>query len=396
MVLPVGAVVVLLTMGHVFSNAVRTLPAIAADVLQRDLGIGQDALAQLTSLYPFAFALAMLPVGAALDRYGVRRTALALLALGVVASGICAAAPGVPVMVLGQVVLGFACSGMMMCPLTFAARAMSGPRFALWSGVTQAVGNTGMLLSASPLALLVEWQGWRAAYLACAAFALAAALAIAALVPRDVQQQSTRRTTLAQDVRQVVALAASPALRPYMALAFASFAAVFGVRGLWGGPWLMEMKGLTRIEAGNILLLYTLTLIAGPLLAGFAAQRVRRRVRLLTVAHVLAAGWILLLLAGAALPAWWDLAMLMLFGMSLAFQIVLFAMVREAVPPEQAGSALSANNMAFFGGAAVLQGVSGLAAWLGGGVAAGLATFPVAMLLCTLAFVVLMRGRSAA
>jgi hypothetical protein len=32
---------------------------------------------------------------------------------------------------------------------------------------------------------------------------------------------------------------------------FASFAAVLGLRGLWGGPWLMEAKGLDRIAAAT-------------------------------------------------------------------------------------------------------------------------------------------------
>ena len=73
--------IIALTMGHVFSNAVRTLPAIAADVLQRDLGITADGLAVLTGAFPATFALAMLPVGVALDRWGVKPTALCLLTI---------------------------------------------------------------------------------------------------------------------------------------------------------------------------------------------------------------------------------------------------------------------------------------------------------------------------
>lgn len=46
--------------------------------------------------------------------------------------------------------------------------------------------------------------------------------------------------------------------------------------------------------------------------------------------------------------------------------------------PEEAERALSAQNIFFFGGAAVLQGLSGLAAAFGG-VAAALLTFAVAL-----------------
>ena len=83
-----------LTLGHVFSNAVRTLPAVAADVLSRDFGLTPEGLAAITGAFPAAFAVAMIPVGVALDRWGVRRTALVLLAIGVCGSLLASLAVG--------------------------------------------------------------------------------------------------------------------------------------------------------------------------------------------------------------------------------------------------------------------------------------------------------------
>jgi MFS family permease len=151
-----------LALGHVLSNAVRTLPAIAADVLARDLGLSAEGLAALTGAFPLAFALAMVPVGVGLDRFGVRRTSLAVLAVAGLGAVLAALAPGPAAMLVAQVVLGTGCAGMLMCPITYAARAVPQARFGLWSGIILTFGNTGMLLSASPLAVLVEWQGWRA------------------------------------------------------------------------------------------------------------------------------------------------------------------------------------------------------------------------------------------
>ena len=393
MKLPIAVVLVILTMGHVFSNMVRTLPALAADVLQRDLGIGPETLAQLTGVFPFAFALAMLPVGVGLDRWGVRPTSLVLLLLGVVGALLAAVAPGTGVMLLGQVVLGFSCSGMMMCPLTFASRTMDAPRFALWSGITQGIGNSGMLLSSSPLALLVDAQGWRAGYFACAGFALLVAALVALGVPRLPPAAQANRPTLWQDARQVLALLFSPGLRPVMVLAFASFAGQFGVRALWGGPWLMEEKGLSRVSAGNVLLVYTLTVIVGPMLNGWLARVWPHRVFLLAAGHIIAGVMLLAMVAGADLPPWWDVLTLSIFGLALCSQIIVFSLVRAAVPEAQTGRALSANNIAFFGGAAILQALSGVAAGFGG-TAAGLLTFAVALLVCAGGFLLLQpRGR---
>jgi predicted MFS family arabinose efflux permease len=274
---------------------------------------------------------------------------------------------------------------------------MDAPRFALWSGITQGIGNSGMLLSSSPLALLVDWQGWRAGYVACAGFALLVAALVALGVPKLPPARDTTRPTLMQDARQVLALLVSPGLRPVMVLAFASFAGQFGVRALWGGPWLMEEKGLSRVAAGNVLLVYTLTVIVGPMLNGWLARVWPHRVFLLAAGHIIAGLMLLAMVAGADLPPWWDVLTLSIFGLALCSQIIVFSLVRAAVPEAQTGRALSANNIAFFGGAAILQALSGVAAGFGG-TAAGLGTFAVALLVCAGGFLLLQprRGRPTA
>jgi predicted MFS family arabinose efflux permease len=292
---------------------------------------------------------------------------------------------------------------MLMCPITFAARALSTARFATWSGIIQAVGNTGMLLSASPLALLIEATDWRAGYWACAALAALAIIAVAGFVP-SVRPEARPSRGLLGDSREVLSMAWQPNLRAVTVFVFASFAAVLGVRGLWGGPWLMEAKGLPRLEAGNILLACTVALTIGPALAGLVLRRFGHAGALLAGSHILAALLILLLVAGGpggvlarafglvAMPAAFDLLLLIGFGLAISFQVIGFSLVRSAVPAEQAGRALSAANLSFFLGAAVLQGLSGLmAGW--GGIAAALTTFAVGLILCSVGFLVLRRQR---
>lgn len=399
MALPILA----LTLGHVFSNAVRTLPAVAADVLATDLGLSAEGLAALTAVFPAAFTLAMVPTGVALDRWGVRRTALVLLLIGAAGSVFAALARGPAGMLAAQAVLGVGCSGALMCPVTYAARALPLPRFALWSGVIQAMGNTGMLLSASPLALLVEWQGWRAGFWASAALAVLAWSAVALRV-REPPLPRNERRTFWQDAREVVALALSPALRPLMVFAFASFAVVLGVRGLWGGPWLMDVKGLSRVEAGNLLLLCTAALTVGPALAGVVDRLVGRRAALMAGSHLLLAALIVVLVMGGpgaplssasglrVLPPAFDAVLLTAFGLVVSFQVLIFPTTRALVAPEQTGRALSAVNISFFGGAAAMQAVSGVAASIGG-VGAALCSFAAALVLCSAGFLFLRRRR---
>ena len=46
----------------------------------------------------------------------------------------------------------------------------------------------------------------------------------------------------------------NPRLKPILALNFCNYACTFTVQGLWGGPFLREVHGLSAIEAGNVLL----------------------------------------------------------------------------------------------------------------------------------------------
>lgn len=392
-----------LCLGHIFSNAVRTLPAIAADVLIRDLGITAETLAQLTGAFPLAFAAVMVPVGIALDRHGVKRISLSLLAVAGGGAVLAAFATGAWSMLLAQVILGAGCSGMLMCPITFAARRLTPQQFAGWSGAILALGNTGMLLSASPLAWLIEAADWRAGFLACAAIAGVAFASVARLVPDD--RPATRVTrSLATDLRAVWRMATLPAIWPVLIVVFVSLAGMLGLRGLWGGPWLMEVKGLDRIAAGNLLLACTVALTLGPALAGMLLHAVGRAPLLLGLGHAGAGLFILLLLGGGpggwlatllgrpALGSGFDLVVLVGFGLIISFQMVCFTLVRTAVPAEEAGRALSAANLVFFLGAAVFQALSGVAAgW--GGVHAALLLFAVALILGAVTFLWLQAGR---
>src|SRR6476619_59926 len=147
---------------HMLSTLLRTFPAVSLDLMAADFHIEPQALASLTSVYHFAFAASQIPVGAAMDRFGVLPVSLCLLigtVIGALASGL---ATGPESFLFGQFLLGVATSGMLMCPMTLAAKQLSAARFGLWSGIILSIGNIGMLLSASPLAFVVElWGGAR-------------------------------------------------------------------------------------------------------------------------------------------------------------------------------------------------------------------------------------------
>ncbi|MEK9278975.1 MFS transporter [Bradyrhizobium sp. ISRA442] len=391
-----------LACGHMLSTLLRTIPAVSLDLMAADFRMEPQALASLTSVYPFAFAAAQIPVGAAMDRFGVRPVSLSLLAgtvVGAIASGF---ATGPESFAVGQVLLGVATSGMLMCPMTLAAKQLSAARFGLWSGAILSIGNIGMLLSSSPLAFVVDNYGWRAGFWISAAAGVAVALAVFALVPNQPAEHKDDSSPLAQMIA-VLRLGFSHPLRGLIALALVSLATSLVLRGLWGGPWLMQVKGLSRVEAGNQLGAFTIAMIIGPLLIGMIDRKLNRRRELVAGSHLTGALLLALMALGAphyavsmllgvaVMPPQYDLVLFVLIGLATSAQPLLFGMSRQLVDAQVAGKALAAINLAFFLGAALMQSTTGAVAALAG-LPAVLLFMAAALLLGSLIFLAYTRS----
>jgi MFS family permease len=244
------AALVILTCGHVLSNLLRTTPAMAIDLMAVDLKSSAQTLAALTSAYHFFFALLQIPVGVALDRYSIRSVSLTLFAGTVAGAALAASSQGPVSFFLSQALIGMATSGMLMCPMALAAKKLTAAQFGLWSGLILSLGNGGMLLSSSPLAYVVEHWGWRAGFWIAAVAGIVVAALVMLIVPADRPQPGARRA-LGAEMATVVRLGLSPVLRGIVIIAFVSLAVQIVLRGLWAGPWLMNIKGLSRLEAGK-------------------------------------------------------------------------------------------------------------------------------------------------
>lgn len=355
----------LLALGHTISNLVRTLPAVSTDVIAESFSVSPGEVAAMTGVYHLAFAAGQIPVGVALDRYGVKSVFMVLIATIAAGALLTALASNPAAFLLGQAVLGLGCSGMLLCPLTYAAKSLSSANFALWSALVLAVGNSGMLLSASPMAYLIEVAGWQPAFLVSSVLAFSLALFAWLALPADRGAPSANRDP-GSEFRQVVRIGLSPVLRGVICLAFVSFAVVIGIRGMWAGPWLMEVKGMDRVGAGNVMLVLTLMLITMPMVISLVDRRVQRKGALLIGGHLLAGAVLVALCLGAELPVSYDIVLLVIFGVAVSVQPLLFALGRQSVDTADAGKALAAVNLAFFAGAAAIQALSAPVEWFGG------------------------------
>ncbi len=112
---------------------------------------------------------------------------------------------------------------------------MPAAKFGLWTGIILSLGNCGMILSASPLAWLVDNYGWRGGFWLCAIVSLCIAVAVLAVVQRDPSGASTSRR-ITHGGLAVFRLGLSRDLRGVDILAFFSIAMVFLSCAAWAAP----------------------------------------------------------------------------------------------------------------------------------------------------------------
>lgn len=381
----------ILVTGHMISQWLRTLPAIAADGLFDELGFTEQGLAIATGLMATAFMLGQIPVGVMIDRIGPRRTALILLGVAAVGTGASAAAPTQAAFTLAQIVTGFGCAGLMMAPLSFAARTLPTERFGAVSGTLPGIGAVGLLLSGSPSAALIAWGGWRLAYAVVAGAAAAALLAVARFVPELLPGPGAQqRRSLGAEAADVCRLLVGRQLRAPVVLALVGYAALIGLRGLWAGPLLTGRLGFGLADAGSVLAGLSVLMIAGPILFGWLDRRLPDRALAMGVIHLASAVPFALLAAGG-FGRVADITAMAVVSVGLTSHVLLYPMTRALSAEAFLGRSLSAVNLAFFLGVAVLQPLSGVAA-RSMGIGGALALYAATLAAGSVWFLVLIRA----
>lgn len=383
---PLGALV----FGHVLSQWLRTMPAITAAGVIGELGFTEQGFAIATGLMSAAFMVGQIPVGIMLDRIGPRRTSLTLLCIAAAGSAAAALAPGRASFGLAQVVIGAGCAGLMMAPLSFAARTLRPERFGAVSGYLPGIGGVGLLLSGSPSAMLIGVGGWRLAYAGAAGFALIVCLAVARLVP-DLPRPDTTPKRIGGEVAEMLGLLAGARLRAPVVLALVGYAALIGLRGLWAGPYLTDLLGLSLAGAGDVLAGLSVVLIVGPVVFGWLDRRLANRAVAMGLIHLAAAAPLALLaLGGAGRVA--DIAAMAAVCFALTSHILLYPMTRALCTDAIFGKALAAVNLSFFLGITILQPLSGIAA-THAGLGGALGVYAVALAGGSLWFLALIHRR---
>jgi len=338
-------------LGHFLSSLLRTVNAILAPTLVATFALSPGQLGELTSALFLAFALAQLPVGIALDRYGPRRVQLVLLMVAAGGTLLFAHAHSFAQLVAARAVMGAGVGGCFMSAVKAISASLPAARLPSVQGYMIAVGGLGAASATLPVRLALTWTDWRGLFTLLALLAACCALLIWFVAPRT-DAGDPRKPQL----RSLLAVYRDPAFRRVASLMLVPHAVFFGMQGLWIGRWLADVSRHSDAGVAWLLYLSMAALIFGAIAVGMLTEwAARHGVCALDVGAI-----------GIALFLLVQLAMVLNHVPSLALLAVLFslvgtitgleyALVAQHMPGALTGRAAACLNLLIFVGAFLVQ-----------------------------------------
>jgi MFS family permease len=332
--------------------------------LHRSFDLGGTEIGIVIGSMMLASALAQVPMGLAFDRFGTRRTAAALALVAFAGTVVFGSARSGAGLALGRFLIGIGFGGAITVIMLLAMRWAPRERFATVAATAIASASLlGGLLGTAPLAIALERLGWTATF-AGIALLTAAAASLVLLVVRDAPQgepvgaQTPER--LAESLRGLVAILADPRLRPLLIMGVSTIAPFACVGGLWAGPYVQEVHGLDRKQASFVLL----GLVAAYNLGMLGYGRLDRRFgahRGIVIAGAGLSAVCLAVLAIAPRPPFWTAVLVLHLAMVvMPFYVTLTSQMRDLVPPQRIGRAITSIYLFGLSGAFLAQWLTGI------------------------------------
>lgn len=375
----------------ILSQFYRSSVAVIAPDLIRDLALDSWELSTVSASFFYAFALMQIPVGIFLDSVGPRITMALLTLVAVIGALVFSQGESYSSLTLGRALLGIGMACNFMGGLKLITTWFSPKQFATLSALIVSIGTAGNIAAATPLVLMVQAMGWRNAFItmSAATFLIMVLFFFWVSDTPEVQKTKAARKTSKPGIKDTMKTARMLfSQKDFWIISFSTFCRYgiyASVQALWAGPYLTKVAGFSSVTTGNILLLMSIGLIIGCPLSGHLSDMIfNSRKKIIIPGLVCMAGilWCLVFLPPETGPV--ILSVLFFgFGLFSGSGQIMYAHIKEQVPHENAGMAMTAINFFTMAGVAVfLQGMGALMKILYPEASLGVPAFKSAFLFC--------------
>lgn len=337
---------------YVFAVLGRTSFGVAGvDAIER-FGVDASRIAVFTAVQIGVYALAQIPTGLLIDRFGPKKvlvTGAVIMAVGQLVLGL---TTSYWVAIAARVLIGAGdatafLSAMRILPFWFPLRLTP-----LFTQLTASLGQLGQLLSAVPFLWLLGAQGWTVAFVSLGAVGLLVAL-VGGLAVADAPTDAAGTVEVTEKLGIGTALRivlSSPVCWQAFFIHYTSMLFQINFNLLWGAPMMTEGMGLTAANVGVVLTVSTLVgAVTGPLV-GVISQRAGQNRDLVALTSTLIQGatWMIFFLSPTPRGLGAVLVVIVIIAMFTLTSNYGFDYVRELLPRSVVAAGTGLGNMGAF------------------------------------------------
>ena len=364
---------IVLTLAYFFVYFHRLSLSIVANDLIADFKTTASVMGLLGSIYFYCYAFMQFPAGLLSDSLGPRKSVTFFLIIASAGSIIFGFAPTIKIAFLGRVMVGLGVSMVFIPTMKILSRWFHPHEFAFMTGILNAVGGIGVLAATWLLAVMTLLFGWRISFelIGCCTFII---VVLVWLVVRDRPEDKgwpsieeldnknddkvthpANQIPLLEGARRVIS---EKYFWPVAIWFFFDCGVFFAFGGLWGGPYLMHVYGMSRAQAGTVLSMIAWGMIIGSPPLGFLSDKVMksRKKPFILCNLVLVIELTFLSIYPTGLPHITLYILFFIFSIcSSAVVIFGFTIIKELFPMEIAGTSTGMVNLFPFLGGAVFM-----------------------------------------
>jgi MFS family permease len=349
---------------YLYDFILRVTPSIIVHPLMKSYGIDAATVGFISAFYYYIYTPCQLPSGAVVDKYSPRWVLTVSVLFCAFGTLIFAYTHTLWIAYIARLMMGFGSAFAFVGALKLASLWLRRRYFALFTGMATALGTLGAVMTDTALSHLVHEFGWRQAVAITAYIGFGLAVLIILFVrdrPHWVPKPHAEHDSwvnIAKRLWQIMTIWRFWIIGIVGALLFLP---VNMFASLWGIDFLESAYHLSAVHAASAtsLIFWGIT-VAAPFV-GWISDKIQSRRIPIFVGGFFTLVFTAILIYVTDMPAWLVYSLLFLIGVSVAPQILVFALTKEISPPNSTGVATAATNFAVTMSAAVFQPLTG---WL--------------------------------
>lgn len=261
-----------LSLFYMYQYVLRVFPSVAEQELRMDLLLSAVDFSTLGAMYLYAYGGMQVPLGAIVDRLGLKKVALTAISLCVAGSVLFYVSGSLWQLQLGRLLMGIGSAPVFMCSLKICADYIPSGHRGLYMGTTLTMGTLGALVTGNLVVSLLDTIGWRNTILALGMLGLLIVILIIFNLPsytKPTDQELFNWAILKNVFKNKIVY-----IYGILGLGFFSSLTVFA--DLWGTAYLAKRYGVGRADAASAAMTMYMGLALGSLLLPWFFEKKNR------------------------------------------------------------------------------------------------------------------------